>query len=230
MPTSGSLKYATQFGLMAIGSAIAAVAAVSVLPGRLLLMWSAVAFGWVGLAYAVGRPALLMKRADGRQPWSAWLILWPYFLLAQLSLALYRLTGCRHPPAAEARPGLWFARRLTSREFRTLAVAPTAVLDLAAEFPRAAPADAAYRSLPLLDGTVPTDDQLNEAIAWIDEHLREGNVLVHCALGHGRTGSIIVAWLLRHGHATNVEAAIAGLVARRKSFGMSPAQVDALQR
>lgn len=220
-----STKYAIQFGLLSIAALLSALFGVNVLPGRVTLVWAAISLAVVALAYALNRPRLLMKRDDGSQPILAWLVLWPYFLLCRLSLLLYRLSNRGEVAVAEAWPGVWFARRLTMREIRESGVAWSAVLDLTEEFPRVPLKGVAYRALPILDGAVPSEAQLREAVAWIDEQTKRGNVLVHCALGHGRTGCIVLAWLLLHGHVADVRAGVAHLVSQRSTFGMSKAQV-----
>jgi protein-tyrosine phosphatase len=225
MAGSVSAKYAIQFGLMAIAALLAAVFGAAAWASRIVLIWVAAAFALVAVAYALGHPGLLMKREDGSQPGFAWFILWPYFLLVRLSFLVYRLSHRGKVAVAEVLPGIWFGRRLSRREMRESGVAWSALLDLAAEFPRVSSNAVTYRTLPMLDGAVPTEAQLRDAVAWIDEQAGRGNVLVHCALGHGRTGAVVVAWLLWHGHVPDVQAAIAHLRARRSTFGMSRAQV-----
>lgn len=160
-----SRKYAIQFALLAIAAVLAAVCGAIALPGQFLLIWVAVAFAVVAIAYELGRPGLLMKRESGTQPALAWLILWPYFLLARFSLFLYRFANRGKIAVAEVSPGVWFARRLTKRGMRASGVKWSAILDLAAEFPRV-PSDAsAYRALSILDGAMPSDAQLRDAVA-----------------------------------------------------------------
>ncbi len=225
-----SPKYAIQFGGMSIAAAFAAVTGVTTVVAQVVLIWVAVAFLVVAIAYSLGQPRLLMKRNDGSQPFVAWFILWPYFLLARLSLLLYRLSNRRKVAVAEVLPGVWFARRLTAREISKSGVTWSAVLDLAAEFPRVASNGVTYRALPMLDGVVPSEAHVREAVAWIDEQAKRGNVLVHCALGHGRTGSVVVAWLLFRGHVPDAKAGVAHLLARRSTFGMSKAQLALVER
>lgn len=223
------MKYAIYFSLLSLGALLAAVSAEDSWIVQMILISCSVAFSGVAVAYATGRPGLLMKRDDGSQPIFAWLVLWPYFLLAHGSLLLYRLSNHRKTRVAEVIPGIWFARRLTRREFREAGVRWSAVLDLAAEFPRIASADTAYRSLPMLDGAVPSEDQIDEAVTWIDTQVTRGPLLVHCALGHGRTGMVILAWLLLQRHVPDVKTGVNHLRARRSTFGMSKAQLAALE-
>jgi protein-tyrosine phosphatase len=52
-----------------------------------------------------------------------------------------------------------------------------------------------YKGFP--DNTYPPHHYLKEILNFIDENLKEGKVLVHCAMGISRSGGLIVAWLLK---------------------------------
>ena len=47
------------------------------------------------------------------------------------------------------------------------------------------------------DDWYPPHDYLKEILEFIDEHITDGKILVHCAMGVSRSGGIIVAWLMR---------------------------------
>jgi atypical dual specificity phosphatase len=54
--------------------------------------------------------------------------------------------------------------------------------------------------LPVEDLTPPDPDQLQDALAFIDYHLSQDRpVAVHCLIGHGRTGTVLAARLIRDG-------------------------------
>ena len=54
--------------------------------------------------------------------------------------------------------------------------------------------------LPIHDECAPDMEKLEKALSWMDEAIR-GNkkVLVHCRFGIGRTGTVLMAYLIRHG-------------------------------
>jgi atypical dual specificity phosphatase len=60
--------------------------------------------------------------------------------------------------------------------------------------------------LPVPDFEAPTQEQLRQAVATIQQsHLGKMGVAVHCAAGRGRTGTVVAAYLVSQG-ATASEA------------------------
>ena len=58
----------------------------------------------------------------------------------------------------------------------------------------------AYLHLPVPDLHAPTPDQLDRAIAFIDQQSAQGHATaVHCLMGQGRTGTVLAAYLIRNG-------------------------------
>lgn len=58
----------------------------------------------------------------------------------------------------------------------------------------------AYAHVPVEDMDAPEPDQLERALAFIDEQIRGGRaVAVHCLMGQGRTGTVLAAYLIRMG-------------------------------
>ncbi len=54
--------------------------------------------------------------------------------------------------------------------------------------------------LPIPDECAPSMEDMEKALAWLDEAVYLGKkVLVHCRHGHGRTGTIVSAYLVRRG-------------------------------
>lgn len=87
----------------------------------------------------------------------------------------------------------------------------TAVLDMRAEregdreFYRQH--DIAYHRLECLDVTVPSAEQIEEGVQWMDEQIKAGRtVLVHCAKGRGRSATVLAAYLI-HDQGLDYDAA-----------------------
>ncbi|MDX9840990.1 MAG: dual specificity protein phosphatase family protein, partial [Desulfobulbus sp.] len=52
--------------------------------------------------------------------------------------------------------------------------------------------------LPVVDEHAPDLEAMERALDWMDEAIYlDKKVLVHCRMGHGRTGTFIAAYLLR---------------------------------
>lgn len=81
--------------------------------------------------------------------------------------------------------------------------------------------------LPVPDFQPPSPEQLRLALAWIEDGRRRREATaVHCLAGQGRTGSVLAAWLIRHGH--DAPAAIAAVRAICPGAVEAAAQRDAL--
>jgi len=67
-------------------------------------------------------------------------------------------------------------------------------------------AEAGLRSLhvPVPDFGVPTFEEVASAVSFINEEIaRGGCVVVHCATGYGRTGTMLACWLVADGCAAH---------------------------
>lgn len=183
--------------------------------------YAAVSFAALGAAYAGSGPGLLLKRADGRRGVAAWLLFAPYFALNGLTFAAYRRRS-REPAVTQVSADLSFGRRLTASECP--AVGWAGVLDLAGEFAEVEPLrrSPGYLSLPVLDGTAPTPAQLRQALAWRADIT--GPVYVHCALGHGRSACVVVAFWLAAGEVATVVEGVSRLRAVRPGARLNRAQ------
>jgi hypothetical protein len=194
----------------------------------LAFLYAGLSFGLLAVAYAGVGPRLLLKRASGRRSVWGWLLFGPYFLLNAATFGVYRRLS-REPPFVQVGHNLFFGRRLTAREAEALGCVH--VLDLACEFAEVGPLRECpgYRSLPLLDAAAPAQDQLREAAAWIAEAAKSGPVYVHCALGHGRSGSVVIAYLLSAGLVGTVAEGIQFLRSLRPGANPNSAQLRRLR-
>src|ERR1041384_511535 len=188
-----------------------------------ILLWPAVVLVAVAIVYLAQAPGAFGKRPGGTLAWWAWLAWAPIFGYMRLLHELARsLTD--EPVANEVAPGVWVGRRPRRHE---LPPGIAIVVDLCAEL-AAAPGVATgrgYLSIPTLDATSPTPDQIAGAV---DTMLAAGGpVFVHCAFGHGRSATVAAALLIRRGDAT-LEDVEGKLRARRPRIGLNPHQRRAL--
>jgi hypothetical protein len=195
------------------------------------LLWStALCFGCVGLAFLWIGPRAFLKRPDGSLSAASWLLYWPYHTFNQATLAAVAWLGSDRP-ADEIAPNLYLGRQLTVFDrgvLKTLAF--TAVLDLTSEFSElpALRKGPEYRCIPLLDTFAPTREQLIAGVQFIRRHIADGPVLVHCALGHGRSATLAAAYLMAAGVADDTDSAEKLVRMRRPGVKLSIAQRAAL--
>ena len=223
-----SVAYGLVFTTLAAVAALAAVLASGwqLLPLRVAGAAAAVSFLLVAAAYFGAGPRLLFQRATGRRFAWAWLVNWPYFALTAFSFRL-SLALSREAAFVCVAPNVLLGRRLTTREGKCAAIEGwVAVLDLAAEMPEARPLRevANYRSLPVLDATAMSLDQLGDAVEWVRRHAATGVVYVHCALGHSRSATVAAAYLLALGLVADAKSALRHVRELRPGVGLNRAQ------
>jgi Dual specificity phosphatase, catalytic domain len=226
----GDFKMGFLFLLLGLACVVLAFLAES-LVGKFIAFSSAFAFSGMATAYAFSWPGLIGKRRDGCLLPSSYLLFWPFHILNYVSLTLFRLSG-QSAPFTEILPGLYLGSRLTPGDARRLFERKiSAVLDLTSEFSevRSLREVAAYMCIPLLDRTAPSPAELDAAICFMHEQTRRGPVYVHCALGHGRSATVVLAYLLASGKFANLNDALGHIQTKRPRVRLNPSQLRALQ-
>ena len=181
-------------------------------------------------ARGTGVPAARTSRIREKARWYAGLVLGllllPYLLAAWAVWHVARIVG-REDCCNEVAPGLFVGRRPLAGELPSQV---SLVVDLAAEFIecRAVRTACRYISAPVLDTGVMDEGAflalVQEVAQW------PGPVYIHCAQGHGRTGTFAAAVLLAKGHCDSVEAAVGQLRAARPRLALGKAQLQFVRR
>ncbi|WIG99334.1 tyrosine-protein phosphatase [Myxococcus sp. SDU36] len=207
-----------------MGAALLAFLAKTLQGPGLLLLWPAVSFVLVALAYAGAGPKFLGKLPNGRMQPGAVLALLPYLLLTWGTWHLVRLVS-RERPYDMVVPGVVAGRRLLPGE---LPAGTAVVLDLTAEFiePEGICGACRYVSLPILDASTLAAGKAAPVLRELAT--LPGPFYVHCAQGHGRTGMIAAALLVARGDAPDGREALAMIQRVRPAVRLSTAQQHAL--
>lgn len=198
----------------------------------LLLIYPGISFLLLGIAYCGIGPSLLGKQVDGRLPWIILFLFGPYLCLNWLTWRLF-IANASEPSTGEAGANLLFGRRLGVNDAALIhRLNLHGCLDLTSEFTEPATLRnlPRYRCLRLLDGTAPTVEQLHDAVAWLSEATVAGRIYVHCALGRGRTGTVLIAFLLATGKVTSIDEGLKRLQAIRPGVSINSLQQEALKK
>ena len=191
-----------------------------------LLIWLAVSLAAQAIAYAGWGPAVFRK-TNGRLPWTVRIILAPYMICARITVYYC----CRkYAPYSQVAPDVWIGRRLAHPEAcRLIRKGVRAVVDLTAGFPESGPLlTLHYLNIQLLPLTVPTLEELQETVEFIQSHARKGAVYVHGALGYSRSVGVVAAYLLDAGFAPNVDMALRRVRAVTPQTRLDAAWMDRL--
>lgn len=183
-----------------------------------LLHWLSLSFLALVLAYAGIVPRIFAKRQDGTIPaWSKILHL-PFMFGLWLMWSIVRILS-RENAIDQVADDLYIGRRLNEGE---LWIEFANYIDLTHEFEEASDIriSPGYINLPILDGDVPTADELTQTI----NALKPGRTFVHCAQGHGRTVVFALGLLARHKKIESYEAGLAMLKAARPGIAINRKQ------
>lgn len=200
-------------------------AAVDLSGWGLVLLWPTTSLAVMAACYFGLGPGPLGKRPDGDLGLGSYLVFGPYFAYAWTLWHLLRLIR-RERAWDEVAPGIIVGRRALKGE---LPPGVGIVVDLTAEFrePHAVREGRHYLSHPILDAAAPHD-----RAAFLDLvselSTREGLIYIHCAEGHGRTGTLAAALLLARGLTGSLQEALTQLKRGRPRIRLHHTQFAAL--
>ncbi|MBU2878827.1 diacylglycerol kinase family protein [Aliiglaciecola lipolytica] len=201
---------------------------------KVLFIWIGLSLILVTFAYSVQSPKIFRKKIDGSIPFYVKWVFVPFFVGVQLFNAWARKNDSV-PPIQKIRDKLFLACRLFPSDMPELNhLEVKAVLDVTAEFDgldvSAHGENMDYLNVPVLDHQTPSKDDLMQAISWIDNHIKTGKaVVVHCALGRGRSVLVMAAYLLSKSPELSVEEAIKEINQTRSTARLNKHQLKKLK-
>ncbi|WP_153448244.1 diacylglycerol kinase family protein [Vibrio algicola] len=199
------------------------------------LAWIALSLSVVSIAYLCNFPHLFRKKPNGVIPNGIQLVLAPFLI----GVHYYNYWARHHDSVAPIQridPQLYLARRLFSKDLEELkAQGISSILDMTAEFhgleSRKAEKDFHYFNLPVLDHKVPSKRQLLKALDWMDVQLASSRkVVVHCALGRGRSVFVLAAYLLRRYPQLSIDEVMKKIKNIRNTANLNKEQMTMLQQ
>ena len=184
---------------------------------QVVLWWGAFALAMVAAAYyGLGRQ--IFQRHHGVMRWPARLLLAPYLLGVRLN-ALYYSRAYSIPSQIGDR--VWLGA-FPTHSGKQAPAAWHAILDMTNEFAGVSAPASRRKYLPVMDLTAPHPASLMRAARWLEASQREGQVLVHCALGLSRSASVIVCWWLWRGDENDIDQACKRLGLLRPGIVLTP--------
>ncbi|WDE12522.1 diacylglycerol kinase family protein [Thalassomonas haliotis] len=202
----------------------------------LLCFWISTALAIVSLAYIAEKPSIFRKKADGRIPLPVNILLLPFIAGVHAYNIIAKWSDKRKniQYIHQIEAGLCVATRLNGRDFLSLEnFYVSAIVDMTAEFSAldwsASVLELNYLNVPVLDHQSPKAEELRQAITWIDNHITaQQRVVVHCALGRGRSVFVVAAYLLAKSPELSVREVLENISRIRASAGLNKAQMKRL--
>ncbi|QIR07752.1 diacylglycerol kinase family protein [Salinivibrio costicola] len=200
-----------------------------------LLLWSGIAFIAVSFAYWRNQPRLFRKRYTGQLPTLIHGLFAPFFVCTHLynRWARHRDT---EPAIQKIASGLYVGARLTRHDLNYIQTQGIGgILDVTAEFESltsfSETREISYLSVPVLDHAYPSRSQLMRALQWIhQQRMRGETVVVHCALGRGRSVMVAAAYLWALEPDKNLNSVLNSIRSVRPKAQLNRRQFRALSR
>lgn len=201
----------------------------------IVFIWISLSLSCVSLAYIFDMPKVFRKRDSGKIPLGIKWLFMPFFFGVQAynSWARYRDSV---PAIQKISPNLYLACRLFPSDITFLKKqGVSAILDATAEFDglnwSADDEHLAYLNVPVLDHRSPHLEDVQKAMSWMRHYINQDKgVVVHCAMGRGRSVLIVAAYLLATGQAETVDDALRRINDTRATARLNKSQSKALTK
>ena len=184
----------------------------------LSLGYSAILNGLIAILFKLeaGMEIIGKNKTTGEIPWWSYAIFFPFHLPSMLYTYIHLEYGTHKvekdgkqiqeevPQASEVQPGWWLGGCYGHKLNKDW----SGVVDLTVEFPESCiKRTKEYLSIQTWDGVPASPDQIEQAATFAVAAKREGDVLIHCAHGRGRSTTIMAACLVKDGLYSNWEEA-----------------------
>ncbi|MFC3096126.1 hypothetical protein DRW07_05545 [Alteromonas sediminis] len=200
---------------------------------NLVLIWIAASLFTVSYAYVANKPSIFRKKGNGAIPaYIRWLF-WPFLVGASIYNFFARRLD-KVPPVQQINEHVFLACRLFPSDIQELRdKGVTGILDVTAEFDgldwSSEDNELRYLNIPVLDHTSPNSKDLKRAITWLhNQILDNGKVVIHCALGRGRSVLVTAAYLLSQDETLTLPDAMKSISTIRETARLNTAQYRAL--
>ncbi|WP_299078417.1 diacylglycerol kinase family protein [uncultured Paraglaciecola sp.] len=199
----------------------------------ILLCWAALSLSVVSFAYIFNVPMIFRKKSNGSIPfYIRWLFV-PFLMGVQLYNSWARSRD-KVPAIQQIDEYLFLGCRLFSSDVDNLSeIGIKGVLDVTAEFDgldwSSENRELDYFNIPVLDHKSPSLEKLQKAIHWLENHIKNNRaVVVHCALGRGRSVLVVAAYLLSQNPKLSVSEALDKIRGIRATANLNKHQLKAL--
>ena len=201
----------------------------------IVFYWTALSLMLVSAAYIFNIAKIFRKRENGVIPFY---IRWA-FVPFLFGVQIYNAWARKHdkvPPIQQINKHLFLACRLFPSDIDTLkSNGITAILDVTCEFDglewSSTQENIKYLNIPVLDHSIPSHSQLNQAINWIHHHIKKDRrVVIHCALGRGRSVFVMAAYLLSQNKNADVHEVLAQIKETRQTANLNKRQLRHLAK
>ena len=204
----------------------------------LLLSNAGLCFSLIGLGFLLSKlqgngsrwaTVIFGKRKSGKRAFWALCVHWPFLLVNNAIFWLHWFS--KENWCDEVLPNVFLGRFPTWKDKERLkALSIEGVVDLTAEFAAESYVrELDYHALPTFDETPPSVEALKEVANWIESRQEKGPLLIHCARGHGRSATVVAAWLLLTGRCSTVAEAEELMQKGRPRVRMSKWQKELLE-
>jgi protein-tyrosine phosphatase len=172
----------------------------------LWLLWPALSLLLVAFNYAFIGANGFQAMPNGKMTTASYWLYLPYRIVAWANSRWWTRAHTKPTPILQ---GVSIGRHPSKAD----AIAAPAVLSLCAELNL----DHSHaQRFAWLDLTIPKPAQLQQAAQALDDLIMtHSEVLVSCALGYSRSVAVVATWLVRFHHASNVDQALALIIAAR---------------